>query len=175
MPTPLLSRFFDLAELALVLHTWNARPYLCFTVFLHAVDICPGASVTLLTPCRFICRVPKSCPDPQVQNRTCYALVLVFCAVSLLQLASAVCQSSTESPHLSLTSPHVLVLMIPSTPCSCRINIASCVVLGSVGKNLAEYGSSLSLTTLSLFFSSSAPRTTASGSSGSGLVVTSAQ
>lgn len=93
----------------------------------------------------------------------------------LCQLSKAVVQSSPSSPHLSLTSPHVLARTIVSTPISCRRSRASCSVRGSRGANRAEYGSNRSSTTRCLSRASSASRAAASGSSGSGLVATPAQ
>jgi len=84
-------------------------------------------------------------------------------------------QSLQSPPHLSITNPQLLARTMFSTPLSCRIIAANRSVLGSLGKNLAEYGSSLSSTTLSLSLSLSTCLDTDSGSSGSGLVATDAQ
>ena len=62
-----------------------------------------------------------------------------------------------------------------STPRSFRSRFARDSVLASRGKNLAEYGSSLSSTTLSRSRADSTCRSSRSGSLGSGLVATAAQ
>lgn len=93
----------------------------------------------------------------------------------LRQSLNASSHSLQSSPHLSLTKPQLLARMIFSTPLSCLITAASLSVLGSLGKNLAEYGSSLSSTILSLSLWLSTSLNTDSGSSGSGLVATDAQ
>lgn len=58
--------------------------------------------------------------------------------LSLLHSPKACSHVFPSLPHLSPTIPHVLVLTIFSTPCSILITLASCSVLGSRGKNLAE-------------------------------------
>jgi len=97
------------------------------------------------------------------------------CSLSLRQSSKAEFQSLKSSPHLSPTSFHVLALMIFSTLLSCLTVAASVSVLGSFGKNLPLYGSSLSFTTRSRALSLSTCLKTDSGSSGSGLVATEAQ
>ncbi|KAG5294907.1 hypothetical protein I7I48_11618 [Histoplasma ohiense] len=98
-----------------------------------------------------------------------------FRSCSSRQRSKASSHLTDNPPQRSVTNPHVLDRIMRSTPRSFLSNIASDSVLASRGKNLAEYGSNRSSTTLSLSFADSPWRRRSSGSSGSGLVATPAQ
>lgn len=76
------------------------------------------------------------------------------------QPLSASSQFADESPHLSITMPHVRARTISSTVRWFRIRFARDSVRASRGKNRAEYGSKRSSTTRSRSLADSVSRRT---------------